>query len=157
MKKNHILIIYIFLISLECKQPIRHEPLRFERIQKAETSIFQAQTDSSLSSGAWEYRFKLTEAREVKLSVNLETNRSGITARLTRKGFPFPSSFPCKKSKEDSNRCEIEIKNPESGEYSLVLDRGIQEKPEPVSYRIFAAIYGPGHASIAWEEEIVHR
>ncbi|PJZ51012.1 LIC_10463 family lipoprotein [Leptospira saintgironsiae] len=157
MKKHPIFLIYLLFLVEACSNVGRSEPLRFERIQKNGSSVFQAQADSTLVSGSWEYKFRLKQADRVNLVLDVHSAKEGLSIKLVRNRFLFPKIYHCPRSSEKEKFCKLEISNPEEGEYSLVLDLTGKENSGPVAYRIFAAVHGPGFASVAWEEEIVRR
>ncbi|PKA17171.1 LIC_10463 family lipoprotein [Leptospira haakeii] len=158
MKKYLIFLIYLLVLGqAACSNTGRSEPLRFERIQKDGSSVFQAQVDSSLVSGSWEYKFRLKQAERVNLVLDIYSAKEGLSIKLVRNRFLFPKIYHCPRSSEKEKFCKLEISNPEEGEYTLVLDITGKENSGPVAYRIFAAVYGLGFASVSWEEEIVRR
>ncbi|TGL63533.1 hypothetical protein [Leptospira sarikeiensis] len=155
--KKHLIFIICLIACPNCGPGGRSEPLRFERIQKADTLVFQAQVDSSLASGSWEYKFRIKQADRVSLVIELQSDKEGLSAKLVRNDFLLPDIYHCPKATIKEKLCKLEIPNPGAGEYSLVLDLSQKESSEPLFYRIFAAVHGPGFASVAWEEEIVRR
>ncbi|MGJ4786919.1 hypothetical protein EHQ52_10255 [Leptospira koniambonensis] len=157
MKKYLIFLIYFLILLTSCTNIGRSEPLRFERVQKDGSSVFQAQVDSTLVSGSWEYKFRLKQVDRVNLVLDIHSAKEGLSIKLVRDRFLFPKIYHCPRSYEKKKFCKLEISNPEEGEYSLVLDLTGKENSGPVAYRIFGAIHGPGFASVAWEEEIVRR
>ncbi|TGN03008.1 LIC_10463 family lipoprotein [Leptospira dzoumogneensis] len=145
----------VFLYN--CKEDRRHEPLRFEKVTKAEASAFQAQVDGTILEGSWEYRFRIKQADRVSLIVEVLTDKPDLGVLLSRKGILFDSKIKCGEKISQLSPCKLEINNPEKGDYSLVLNHTSSDPSEVLSYRIFAAVHGPGYASVIWEEEVARR
>ncbi|TGK62339.1 hypothetical protein EHQ27_14385 [Leptospira wolffii] len=141
---------------LGCVRDSGYEPLRFERISKAENLTFQANVDGTLFAGQWEYRFRIKQADRVSLLVEVLSDQPDLGVKLVRKGILFDQNITCKEAITLQTPCKLEIKNPDRGEYSLVLQHGT-EQDSTVHYRIFAGVHGPGYASVVWEEEIARR
>ncbi len=160
MKKTVSIILLVCLIVLGfflgCKERLGYEPLRFEKMTKTENLAFQANVDGTLSAGSWEYRFKIKQADRVSLIVEVLSNQPDLSVKLVKKGILFDTTFKCTEPITNQAPCKLEIKEPDKGDYALALDHGTKDQ-SPVQYRIFAAVHGPGYASVLWEEEVARR
>lgn len=149
--------LFSLVLLYNCREDQRYEPLRFEKVAKAETSAFQAQVDGTILSGSWEYRFRIKQADRVSLTIEVLTDKPDLGVSLSRKGILFDSKIQCGDKISQLSPCKLEINNPERGDYSLVLNHLSTDPSEVLSYRIFAAVHGPGYASVIWEEEVARR
>ncbi|GBF39204.1 LIC_10463 family lipoprotein [Leptospira johnsonii] len=150
-------ILFSLVLLYNCREDQRYEPLRFEKVTKAEASAFQAQVDGTILTGSWEYRFRIKQADRVTLLIEVLTDKPDLGVSLSRKGILFDSKIKCGKKISQLSPCKLEINNPEKGDYSLVLNHLSSDPSEVLSYRIFAAVHGPGYASVIWEEEVARR
>ncbi|PJZ26884.1 hypothetical protein CH352_03255 [Leptospira hartskeerlii] len=161
MKKTLGIGFVFSLLSLvllyNCREDQRYEPLRFEKVSRAESSAFQAHVDGTILTDPWEYRFRIKQADRVTLIVEVLTDKPDLGVTLSRKGILFDSKIKCGDKISQLSPCKLEINNPEKGDYSLVLNHLSSDPSEVLSYRIFAAVHGPGYASVIWEEEVARR
>lgn len=161
MKKNlslcSVSVLFTLLLLYNCREDQRYEPLRFEKVAKAEASAFQAQVDGTILTASWEYRFRIKQADRVTLTIEVLTDKPDLGVSLSRKGIIFDSKIKCGDKISQLSPCKLEISNPEKGDYSLVLNHLSSDPSETLSYRIFAAVHGPGYASVIWEEEVARR
>ncbi|TGL63529.1 LIC_10463 family lipoprotein [Leptospira sarikeiensis] len=161
MRKTFFITAALGLLSLallyNCREEQGHEPLRFEKISRAENLAFQAQTDGTILSGSWEYRFRIKQADRVSLIIEVLTDKPDLGVTLAKKGILFDSKTNCGEKITSQSPCKLEIENPEKGDYSLVLKHLSPNENDVLTYRIFAAVHGPGYASVIWEEEVARR
>ncbi|EIE02783.1 LIC_10463 family lipoprotein [Leptospira licerasiae] len=149
--------LFVLVLLYNCREDQRYEPLRFEKVTRPESSAFQAQVDGTILSGSWEYRFRIKQADRVSLIVEVLTDKPDLGVSLFRKGILFDTKIKCGEKISQLTPCKLEINNPEKGDYSLVLKHLSSDPSEVLSYRIFAAVHGPGYASVIWEEEVARR
>lgn len=156
--KISLLVLFSVFVMNACGVSPKVEPLRFERILKAEKLTMQAHQDGQLihENDTREYRFKIKHVDRVSLVLEVLSSRPDLDVRLVRRGILWDRQYVCKNPITDQSPCKIEIPEPETGDYSVRFAQGRVQVPS-VQYRIFAAVHGPGTAAIVWEEDIANR
>lgn len=143
MKATLLLNIPLLSMILLATCSVDVRPLQFEVVPRMQGTAVQAGADGDLTETQI-YRFSLKRAIDVTLSAEIVAQRTGISASFVREELLFSPAIPCR-GDGLIIRCHATSGQTLPGTYRITLTN---DDGEPITYRLFVALQGPGYAEV---------